>query len=221
MYWRLTPAVAAALLLLPRLVQRADRHPRPRRLRRAASSSPAAACLLTWLIAACSSHDARFSSRCVASGDGSPACSAIDHPFLDGRSLASADTVTFPPAATSASARSSGSARPTSTALSRGHAVPLSWHSSRLRFCCSHKLMIVRRLRSRQRNLPQLPASRQVRPQLAAATSCRAITSPIQTAVSGKSCRPPGSRYPARLKPCSGSDPRRPMSRPARAGPVR
>ena len=47
--------------------------------------------------------------------------------------------------------------------------------------------------------------------------SCRAITSPIQTAVSGKSCRPPDSRYPARLKPCSGSDPTAPDV-PAGAG---
>ena len=65
---------------------------RRRRDRRAASSSPATAYLLTWLIATASSHEARLSSRCVRSGVRSPACSAIDQPFRDGRSLASADT---------------------------------------------------------------------------------------------------------------------------------
>jgi hypothetical protein len=62
------------------------------RQRRAAPSRPAAACFRTWLIAAVSSHDARFSSRWAQSGDRSPQCSAIDQPFRDGSSLASAFT---------------------------------------------------------------------------------------------------------------------------------
>jgi hypothetical protein len=47
---------------------------------------------LTWLIAAASSQQARFSSRCDRSGVRSPACSATDQPFRDGRSLDSAET---------------------------------------------------------------------------------------------------------------------------------
>src|SRR6266702_1012520 len=65
---------------------------RLRRDRRAAPSRPAAAYFLTWLIAAASSQQALFSSRCDLPGVRSPACSATDHPFRDGRSLASADT---------------------------------------------------------------------------------------------------------------------------------
>ena len=58
----------------------------------ATSSSPAAAYLRTWLIAAASSHEARLSNRWNLSGVRSPACSPTDHPFRDGKSLASADT---------------------------------------------------------------------------------------------------------------------------------
>jgi hypothetical protein len=47
---------------------------------------------LTWLIAAFSSRDARFTNRWAQSGDRSPHCSAIAHPFRDGSSLASAFT---------------------------------------------------------------------------------------------------------------------------------
>ena len=88
----LHPGRRGALLLLARLVQRPDRQPPAPATGGAASSSPATAYLLTWLIAAVSSHDARFSSRCVRSGVRSPACSATDHPFRDGSSLASAYT---------------------------------------------------------------------------------------------------------------------------------
>ena len=56
--------------------------------RRAAWSSPAMAYFLTWLIAAFSSRDARFTNRWAQSGDRSPHCSAIAHPFRDGSSLA-------------------------------------------------------------------------------------------------------------------------------------
>ena len=62
MYCRLTPAVQDSLLLLARLVQRPHRH----RLPAGAPHRPVQArrgCFLTWLIAAVSSHDARFSSR--------------------------------------------------------------------------------------------------------------------------------------------------------------
>jgi hypothetical protein len=69
MYWRFTPAVASPPF-----------------------SCPAAANLLTSLIAASASHDARFNSRWVRSGLRSPACGAIVHPFRYGSSLTSADT---------------------------------------------------------------------------------------------------------------------------------
>ena len=62
------------------------------RAAQAAASSPVAAYRLTWLIAAASSHDARFSSRCALAGDRSPACSPIVHPFREGSSLTSAFT---------------------------------------------------------------------------------------------------------------------------------
>jgi hypothetical protein len=95
MYWRLTPTSPCfswpVSSSAPTVIHR-------RRDRRAASPSPAAAYFLTWLIAvtwliaASPSHDARFSNRCVLPSARSPACSATDHPFHDGRSLASADT---------------------------------------------------------------------------------------------------------------------------------
>jgi hypothetical protein len=89
MYCRLTPAVELPCLAWP-VSSSAPTVIRFRRQRRAALSSPATACLLTWLIAASSSHDARLSSRCVLPGDRSPHCSPIDQPFRDGKSLASA-----------------------------------------------------------------------------------------------------------------------------------
>jgi hypothetical protein len=91
MYWRFTPAVPLPCFSWP-VSSSAPTVIRRRRDRRAASSSPAAAYFLTWLIAAASSQQARFSSRCDLPGVWSPACSATDHPFRDGRSLASADT---------------------------------------------------------------------------------------------------------------------------------
>src|SRR6202034_4404234 len=91
MYWRFTPAVELPCFSWP-VSSSAPTATRLRRDRRAAASSPAAAYLLTWLIAAASSHEARLSSRCDRSGVRSPACSATDHPFRDGRSLARADT---------------------------------------------------------------------------------------------------------------------------------
>ena len=91
MYWRFTPDVAVPCFCWP-VSSSAPTVIRRRRDRRAASSSPAAAYRLTWLIAAASSHEARFSSRCALPGVRSPACSATDHPFRDGSSLASADT---------------------------------------------------------------------------------------------------------------------------------
>ena len=91
MYCRLTPAVPGPCFSWP-VSSSAPTVARLRRQRRTAASSPATACRLTWLIVAASSHDARFSNRWARSGDRSPACSAIDHPFRDGSSLASAFT---------------------------------------------------------------------------------------------------------------------------------
>jgi hypothetical protein len=91
MYCRLTPAVQDPCFSWP-VSSSAPTAMRLRRQRRTAPSRPAAACFLTWLIAAVSSHEARFSSRCAQSGDRSPQCSAIDQPFRDGSSLASAFT---------------------------------------------------------------------------------------------------------------------------------
>jgi hypothetical protein len=92
MYWRFTPAVAAPVFSCPVSSIAAITRPPRRRPRRAAASSPAAANRRTSLIAAAASHDARFSSRCIRSGDRSPACSAVVHPFRFGSSLASAET---------------------------------------------------------------------------------------------------------------------------------
>ena len=89
MYCRFTPAVQQPCFSWP-VSSSAPTAIRLRRDRRAASSSPAAAYRLTWLIAACSSHDALLSSRWIFPGDRSPACSATDQPFRDGRSLTSA-----------------------------------------------------------------------------------------------------------------------------------
>ena len=92
MYWRFTPAVASPAFSWPVSSSAPTVIPAFRRPSRAASSRPAAANPLTSLIAASSSHDARFSSRWVRSGLRSPACSAIVHPFSFGSSLTSADT---------------------------------------------------------------------------------------------------------------------------------
>ena len=86
----LIPVPEASRPVLRRRMIRPPGEPR-RRPRWAAASSPAAANRRTSLIAAAVSHDARFSSRCIRSGDRSPACSAIVHPLRRGRSLTSAD----------------------------------------------------------------------------------------------------------------------------------
>src|SRR5580698_5335979 len=91
MYWRLTPDVHDPCFSWPVSSSAPTASSLPPR-RRAAASSPATAYRRTWLIAAISSHDARFSSRCIRSGVRSPAYSATDQPFRDGRSLASAFT---------------------------------------------------------------------------------------------------------------------------------
>jgi hypothetical protein len=92
MYCRFTPAVAVPCFSCPVSSSAPTLMPPCRRLRRAAASRPATANLLISLIAAVSSQAARFSSRCVRSGEASPACSAIVHPFRFGNSLASAAT---------------------------------------------------------------------------------------------------------------------------------
>src|ERR1700722_2652792 len=91
MYWRFTPDVELPCFSWP-VSSSAPTAIRRRRDRRAAAPSPAAAYLLTWLIAADSSHDARLSSRCDLSGVRSPTCSATDQPFRDGRALVRGDT---------------------------------------------------------------------------------------------------------------------------------
>src|SRR6185437_1899590 len=100
---------------------------RRRRDRRAAASSPAAAYFLTWLIAAASSHDARFSSRCILAGVRSPACSATVQPFRDGKSLTSA--FTYFPACSHVCVRAKHDrTSPSGQTSPAAPAVPLSWH---------------------------------------------------------------------------------------------
>ena len=156
MYCRFTPDVAVPCFSWP-VSSSAPTVIRRRRDRRAASSSPAAAYLLTWLIAAASSHDARFSSRCDRSGVRSPACSATDQPFRDGRSLASADT--YLPACSHVCVRAKHDrSRPIRTDRSRTALPgPYPGSSSRPCFICSHKLMISGRLPPFHRNLPRPP----------------------------------------------------------------
>ena len=127
MYWRFTPAVASPAFSWPVSSIAPITRPPRRRPRRAASSSPAAANRRTSLIAASVSHDARFSSRCVRSGDRSPACWAIVHPFRFGSSLTSADT--YLPACCHVSVRAKARPQPAPSArpVSGRPAQPLSW----------------------------------------------------------------------------------------------
>ena len=90
----------------------------PRRLRRAACSSPATANRRTTLIAAKVSQLAWFSSRWVRSGVRSPPRRAMLHPFTRGNSLASADT--YLPACSQGSVRAKhGRSSPSSSSLFR------------------------------------------------------------------------------------------------------
>jgi hypothetical protein len=117
MYCRLTPAVAVPAFSCP-VSSSAPTVILARRQRAAAWSRPATACRLTWLIAAASSHDTRFSSRCVQSGERSPQYSATVHPLRDGNSLASADR--YFPACTHVCVRvKHGRSAPSSTDRSR------------------------------------------------------------------------------------------------------
>ena len=90
------------------------------------------------LIAANVSHEARFSSRCVRSGDRSPACSAIVHPFRLGSSLTSA--ATYFPACSHVCVRAKHDrSRPSRSARSRTPARPLSWQQQPPSIhCCLH-----------------------------------------------------------------------------------
>jgi hypothetical protein len=91
--WRFTPAVHSPFFSCPVSSSAPTRmSPRLRPRLRAASSSPPAENFRTCDIAAAVSHDARFSSRCVLSGDSSPENSATAHPFRDGKSLIAART---------------------------------------------------------------------------------------------------------------------------------
>ena len=92
MYCRFTPAVASPAFSCPVSSIAPITRPPRRPPRRAASSRPATANRRISLIAAKASQAARFSSRWVRSGDRSPACWAIVHPFRSGSSLTSAAT---------------------------------------------------------------------------------------------------------------------------------
>jgi len=90
--WRFTPAVAVPCFSWPVSSRAPIASARLPRRRAAAWSRPATANRRTALIAAASSQAARFKSRCVGSGDRSPACRAIVHPLRRGRSLVTAAT---------------------------------------------------------------------------------------------------------------------------------
>ena len=153
MYCRFTPDVDDPCFSWP-VSSSAPTVIRFRRDRRAAPSRPAAAYFRTWLIAASSSHDARFSSRCDLPGVLSPACSATDHPFRTGRSLARADTY-FPDCSHVCVRAKHDRSRPIRTDRSRtALRAPYPGNSSRPCFICSHKLMISGRLPSFHSNLP-------------------------------------------------------------------
>src|SRR5712692_1578791 len=113
-YCLLTPAVAVPCFSCPVSSSAPAVIPPALRFRRAAPSSPATANRRTALIAAISSQDAWFSSRCVLSGVWSPACRAMLHPFTRGSPPASA--ATYLPACSHTSVRAkhgrSDSSRP-------------------------------------------------------------------------------------------------------------
>ena len=115
--------------------------PPARRFRRAAPSSPAAANRRTTLIAAISSQDAWFSSRCVLSGVRSRACRAMLHPFTRGSPLASARRVLarLQPRLRAGKARPQPLQQLSPFPQRQPRAYPDG--SSRLRFCCLHKHM--------------------------------------------------------------------------------
>jgi len=91
-YCRCTPAVAWPCFCWPVSSSVPTTSPRRRPDRQNASSSPATANRRTSPIAADVSQTARFSSRCILSGVGSPACSAIVQPLRRGSPLTSALT---------------------------------------------------------------------------------------------------------------------------------
>ena len=162
MYCRLTPAVADPCFSWP-VSSSAPTVIRLRRERRAASSRPAAAYFLTWLIAAVSSHEARLSSRCDLSGARSPACSATDQQFRDGRSLASADTY-FPACSHVCVRTKQDRSSPIRADLSRtARPAPILAAAAALDSYVLTSNMIPRRLRSRHRNLTG-PRPRSSRP---------------------------------------------------------
>ena len=158
MYWRFTPAVALPCFSWPGLVERPDRQPAPPPTPARPPSSPAAANRRTWLIAAASSHDARFSSRCVRSGVPVPGMLG-DRPPVPLRQLADQRRHVLPRLLPRLRPGEARPQRPISSdRLPDRPPSPYPGSSSRLRFICPHKHMIVRRLRSRHTNLrPAVP----------------------------------------------------------------
>ena len=156
MYWRFTPAVALPCFSWP-VSSSAPTVIRLRRDRRAASSSPAAAYLRTWLIAAASSHEALLSSRCDLTRRPVPGVLG-DRPPVPrwqvadqrGHVLARLQPRLRPPKARPQQAHQG---RPLPHRLPG----PYSGSSSRPCFICSHKLMISGRLHSFHGNLPRPP----------------------------------------------------------------
>ena len=143
----LDTAGGLAFLLLTGLIQRPDPYGARLLGRRAASSRPATANRRTTPIAAKVSQAAWFSSRCVRSGVRSPACSATLQPFRFGRPLITARTY-FPACSHRLRPHKRRPHQPQQLGtfpLAKPRTYPDG--SSRLRFCCSHKRMIARRLR--------------------------------------------------------------------------
>ena len=157
MYWRFTPAVAFPVFSWPVSSIAPITSPPRRRPRRAASSRPAAANRRTSLIAAACPRTRGSAAAASGPAYGPRHAAAIVHPFRFGISLASADT--YFPACCHVSVRAKhGLSRPSSSARFRDRPPgPYPGSSSRLRFICPHKHMIVRRLRSRHTN-PLHPA---------------------------------------------------------------
>ena len=142
MYCRFTPAVARPAFSCP-VSSIAPITRRPRRPAAAAPSRPAAPNR---------DHAHRrepvpgrvVKSRCVLSGDRSPASLAIVHPFRFGSSLTSADMY-LPPAA-APSARSTTARLQQLGPFPAGEPAPILAAAAAFA-CCPHKHMIVRRLR--------------------------------------------------------------------------
>ena len=145
----------------------------------------------TWLIAANVSHDARFSSRCVRSGDRSPACSAIVHPFRRGSPLTSAPT--YLPACSQASARASRTAAPQAARSVSGRpARPLCWQPQP-----QPPILLSSHTHNRQAAAPCRRATRHVRPPMGRVGDWRGSLGPVSSArLSNRACGSPAHGLP-------------------------